>query len=95
MSLSLDAVTRIAQLARIELTAIDSEHTLTQLNSILGFIEQLQAAPTGDVLPMFHAVEVSQRLRSDEVTEIDCRQDFQALSADAEGGLYLVPKVIE
>lgn len=95
MSLSLDDVARIAQLSRIELSALDLEPTRTQLNSIFGFIEQLQAAPTDGVLPMSHAVDVSQRLRVDAVTEIDRRKDFQALAVDAEDGLYLVPKVIE
>jgi len=95
MSLSLDDVARIAQLSRIELSVRDLEPTRAQLNSIFGLIEQLQAAPTDGVIPMSHAVDVSQRLRADVVTEIDCRRDFQALSADAEDGLYLVPKVIE
>jgi aspartyl-tRNA(Asn)/glutamyl-tRNA(Gln) amidotransferase subunit C len=95
MSLSLDDVKRIAQLSRIELPAHDLEPTRTQLNSIFGFIEQLQAAPTDGVLPMSHAVDLSQRLRADEVTESDRSKDFQALSVDAEDGLYLVPKVIE
>ena len=95
MSLSLADVARIAQLSRIELSATDSEQTRTQLNSIFGFIEQLQAAPTDGVMPMSHAVDLSQRLRPDVVTEIDRRADFQALATDAEDGLYLVPKVIE
>lgn len=95
MSLSLDDVKRIAQLSRIELSAHDLEPTRAQLNSIFGFIEQLQAAPTDGVLPMSHAVDLAQRLRADVVTESDRRKDFQALSVDAVDGLYLVPKVIE
>lgn len=95
MSLSLADVARIAQLSRIELSATDSEQTRTQLSSIFGFIEQLQAAPTDGVMPMSHAVDLSQRLRPDVVTEIDRRADFQSLATDAEDGLYLVPKVIE
>ena len=95
MSLSLADVARIAQLSRIELSATDSEQTRTQLNSIFGFIEQLQAAPTDGVMPMSHAVDLAQRLRPDAVTETDRRDDFQALATDAEDGLYLVPKVIE
>jgi aspartyl-tRNA(Asn)/glutamyl-tRNA(Gln) amidotransferase subunit C len=95
MSLSLADVARIAQLSRIELNATDSESTRQQLNSIFGFIEQLKAAPTDDVMPMSHAVDHTQQLRTDVVTETDRRADFQALAPDAEGGLYLVPRVIE
>ena len=35
------------------------------------------------------------RLREDRVTETDQRAAFQALAPQVEGGLYLVPKVIE
>jgi aspartyl-tRNA(Asn)/glutamyl-tRNA(Gln) amidotransferase subunit C len=44
---------------------------------------------------MAHAVDVVQRLRPDVATEVDRREAFQAISPDVEGGLFLVPKVIE
>ncbi|TMQ77869.1 Aspartyl-tRNA(Asn) amidotransferase subunit C [Candidatus Accumulibacter phosphatis] len=47
---------------------------------------------------MAHAQDVAQRLRSDRVTESDQlaqRAAFQAIAPETEGGLYLVPKVIE
>ena len=95
MSLSLDDVARIARLARIDLSATEAESTRAQLNSIFGFIEQLQAVATDGIEPMSHAVEMAQRLRADVITESDHRSAFQAVAPDTEGGLYLVPKVIE
>ncbi|MDO8787177.1 MAG: Asp-tRNA(Asn)/Glu-tRNA(Gln) amidotransferase subunit GatC [Sulfuritalea sp.] len=95
MSLSLEDVTRIALLSRIELSAGERENTREQLNGILGFIEQLQAVDTSGIAPMSHAVDVVQRLRPDIVTETDRRADFQALAPETEAGLYLVPQVIE
>lgn len=41
MSLSLDDVSRIARLARIEISAAEAEQTRAQLNGILAFVEQL------------------------------------------------------
>ncbi len=95
MSLNSQEVARIAQLARIELSAAENAATCDQLNGILGFIAQLQAVDTEGVEPMAHAVDVVQRLRPDAVTEPDRREAFQAVSPDAEAGLYLVPRVIE
>lgn len=95
MSLNSQDVSRIARLARIELSAAENEATCGQLNGILGFIEQLQAVDTTGVEPMAHAVDVVQRLRADNVTETDQRDAFQAISPDVEAGLFLVPKVIE
>ena len=95
MSLNSQDVSRIARLARIELSATENESTCGQLNGILGFIEQLQAVDTAGVEPMAHAVDVVQRLRTDVATEPDRREAFQAISPDVESGLFLVPKVIE
>ncbi|MDD5250588.1 MAG: Asp-tRNA(Asn)/Glu-tRNA(Gln) amidotransferase subunit GatC [Rhodocyclaceae bacterium] len=95
MSLTPDDVRRIARLARIEVSPAEVERTRGQLNDILGFIEQLQSVDTRDIEPMSHAVDVVQRLREDRVTEADRHVVFQAIAPETEGGLYLVPKVIE
>ncbi len=95
MSLTLDQVHRIAQLARIQISSAEAETTLRQLNDIFRLIEQMQSVDTRGVEPMAHARDVSQRLRADEVTESDRREAFQAVAPEVEGGLYLVPKVIE
>ncbi len=95
MSLSLDDVSRIARLARIEISSAEAERTRDQLNGILDFVAQLQAVNTDGIEPMAHAVDVVQRLRADAVTEPDRRDAFQAIAPETEAGLYLVPKVIE
>jgi aspartyl-tRNA(Asn)/glutamyl-tRNA(Gln) amidotransferase subunit C len=95
MSLSPDDVSRIARLARIEITPAETAQTRDQLNGILAFVEQLQAIDTAGIEPMAHAVDVVQRLREDRVTETDRRDAFQAIAPETEAGLYLVPKVIE
>ncbi len=95
MSLSPEDISRIALLSRIELSPAELATTRDQLNGILGFIEQLQAVDTAGIEPMAHAVDVVQRLRPDVVTEIDRRDDFQAVAPEIEDGLYLVPRVVE
>jgi aspartyl-tRNA(Asn)/glutamyl-tRNA(Gln) amidotransferase subunit C len=95
MSLSPEEIDRIARLARLELSPDEIGYTRNQLNDILAFIEQLQSVNTTGIAPMAHAVDIVQRLRSDTVTETDCRDTFQAIAPDTEAGLYLVPKVIE
>ena len=95
MSLNLDEIARLARLSRIELSAAEAAATRDQLNGILALIEQLQATDTRGVAPMSHAVDMAQRLRPDEVTEIDRRDALQAIAPEVEMGLYLVPKVVE
>ena len=93
--LSLDEVRRIAELARIEVPEAGVVALQQQLNGIFGLIEQMRAVDTAGVEPMAHAVDVMQRLREDRVTESDQHELFQSIAPQVEGGLYLVPKVIE
>lgn len=95
MSLSIQDVQRIAHLARIEINPTEAEATLTKLTGIMGLIEQMQAVDTSGIAPMSHSQDVTQRLRTDVVTETNRRADFQAIAPMVQDGLYLVPKVIE
>jgi aspartyl-tRNA(Asn)/glutamyl-tRNA(Gln) amidotransferase subunit C len=95
MALSLADVSRISQLARIEVTEAEAQHVLTQMQAIFGLIEELLSVDTRGVDPMSHAQDVMLRLRDDEVTERDQHDLFQSIAPQVEAGLYLVPKVIE
>jgi aspartyl-tRNA(Asn)/glutamyl-tRNA(Gln) amidotransferase subunit C len=87
---------RIAYLARMEISDADAESTLERINEIfLGLIEPMLAVDTRGVEPMAHAQDLTQRLRADIVTEMDCREAFQAIAPETDAGLYLVPRVIE
>ncbi len=55
----------------------------------------LQALDTEGVAPLAHPLDVTQRLRADEVTERDQRSRFQQCAPAVENGLYLVPRVVE
>ena len=95
MTLTLDDVTRIAHLARIEIEPQEAEQVLAQLSGIFRLIEAMQAVDTDGVEPMSHAQDLVLRLRDDEVTESDRRALFHSIAPQVEDGLYLVPKVIE
>jgi aspartyl-tRNA(Asn)/glutamyl-tRNA(Gln) amidotransferase subunit C len=95
MSLSSDQVRRLALLARIAVGSDEIDAVLAQLNRVLGLIDEMQRVDTRGVEPMAHALDLHQRLREDFVTEVDRHAEFQAAGPAVEGGLYLVPKVIE
>ena len=95
MSVSLDDVRRIAHLARIALPDGEAQVLHAKLGSIFALIDELLAIPTEGVEPMSHAQNVALPLRDDAVTEVDMRDAFQRVAPATEGGLYLVPKVIE
>ncbi len=95
MALSPDDVNRAATLARIAIDEGEAQAVLAQLNGIFQLIAEMRAVDTRGVEPMSHALDVVQRLREDSVTEGDQRALLQTVAPHIEGGLYLVPKVIE
>lgn len=85
----------IAHLARLALTEAEAGDCVTKLSRILDMVDQLQRVDTAGVEPMAHPLPMVQRLRADEVTEPDHRDEYQRNAPRAEQGLYLVPRVIE
>lgn len=95
MSLNPDEVRKIAQLSRLALSDASLDEHRRNLSNILDLVAQMDAVDTRDVEPMAHPLNMTQRLRVDEVTETDQRARFQAQAPRVEDGLYLVPRVIE
>ncbi|MBK1617172.1 Asp-tRNA(Asn)/Glu-tRNA(Gln) amidotransferase subunit GatC [Lamprobacter modestohalophilus] len=95
MALDTSDVAKIAHLARLAISDGERDHFSTELSSILNLVEQMSAIDTTGVEPMAHPLHMAQRLRPDQVTETDNRDQFQQIAPQTEDGLYLVPKVIE
>jgi aspartyl-tRNA(Asn)/glutamyl-tRNA(Gln) amidotransferase subunit C len=95
VSLSKDQVQHIATLARLQLEKGEFDDVVAKLSSIVDFVDQLQQAPTDDVVPMAHPMNQKQRLRPDVVTELNERDAIQANAPAIRDGFYLVPKVLE
>ncbi|HEU4351892.1 MAG TPA: Asp-tRNA(Asn)/Glu-tRNA(Gln) amidotransferase subunit GatC [Burkholderiales bacterium] len=95
MSLSDDQVRRLARLARIAIRTEEFEPVLDRLNRVLGLVDEMRRVDTAGIEPMAHPLDATQRLRPDAVTESDRRTLYQSVAPAVQGGLYLVPKVIE
>ena len=95
MALTSQDVSRIAQLARLELRDDEQAAMLTQLNEFFDIVEKMRAVDTSGVEPMAHPLHMVQRLRPDVAAESNQREHFQSIAPLTEGGLYLVPKVID
>ena len=95
MSLSQKDVRHIAALSRLAFTDDELADFQTKLDSIVTFVDQLTAVDMGDVQPMAHPLDVTQRLRPDSADEGIDRDRYQANATDVADGFYRVPKVIE
>lgn len=99
MSLNSQDIARIANLARLELSPVESARLLTQTNDFFNIVEKMRAVDTTGIEPLAHPLDAIQtmslRLRDDVASEPNKREANQQTAPAVENGLFLVPKVIE
>jgi aspartyl-tRNA(Asn)/glutamyl-tRNA(Gln) amidotransferase subunit C len=99
MSLTPSDISRIANLARLELQPAERDRLLAQLNGFFDIVEKMRAVDTTGIEPLAHPVatvqDIALRLRDDVVQETNQRDANQRSAPAVERGLFLVPKVIE
>ncbi|OUS32674.1 asparaginyl/glutamyl-tRNA amidotransferase subunit C ['Osedax' symbiont bacterium Rs2_46_30_T18] len=95
MALDRQDVEKIAHLARININQEDINEYLGNLTSILDLVDQMQRVDTQNIEPLSHPLDAIQRLRADNITESNQREQLQQVAPAVEEGLFLVPKVID
>jgi len=93
--LQAEAIEKLCELARLEVTEAEMADFTGKLTQIVALVDELQAVDTPQTEPLAHPLAMPQRLRPDIVTETNERERFQRNAAEVESGLYLVPRVIE
>ncbi len=88
-------VARVAGLARLKLAPAEVPHLTRELNSILGWIDQLQAVDTGNTQPMTAVIPLTRAWRDDVISDGGIQPDVLANAPESAHGFFAVPKVIE
>jgi len=94
MKLSKDEVLKIANLARLELSAPEVEKYGDQLSAILDYVETLNKLDVSGIEPTAHAVMVPTPFRADVVKADTTREKSLLNAPDREDTFFKVPKVI-
>ena len=95
MSLDRTAVAKIAKLARLKMEPERLDAMTSELNSILSFVEELQAVNTDNIPPMTSVTPMKLRQREDEVTDGGKPEAVLKNAPQRQGDFYTVPKVVE
>ena len=95
MSLDRDDVRKIAFLARIKIEDAELEPLADELNSIIGWVEQLGEVNTDGVQPMTSVAEMLAPQRPDQVTDGNVTEKVLANAPDRVKDFYAVPKVLD
>ena len=95
MSVDHDTVRRVARLARIAVSDAEAEKLRADLNTILGFVEQLNEVDVTGVEPMTAVVAMKMKMREDAVTDGEMPAEVLANAPANAGEFFAVPKVVE
>ncbi len=95
MAIDKATVVKVARLARIAVSDDEAEALRGELNTILGFVEQLNEVDVEGVAPMTAVVHVPLKQREDVVTEGGQAEKVLANAPVREGPFFAVPKVVE
>jgi aspartyl-tRNA(Asn)/glutamyl-tRNA(Gln) amidotransferase subunit C len=95
MSLDPATVRRIASLARIRVEDHEVARLQTELNTILGWIEQLNEVNVDGIAPLTGAAQMALKTREDVVSDGGYPERVLANAPDRAGQFFAVPKVVE
>ncbi|MBN8994655.1 MAG: Asp-tRNA(Asn)/Glu-tRNA(Gln) amidotransferase subunit GatC [Rhizobiales bacterium] len=95
MSVDKETVKRVARLARIAVTDEEAASLQGELNTILGFVEQLNEVDVTGIEPMIAVIAMQPRMREDAVNDGGKAADIVANAPVREGNFFVVPKVVE
>ena len=91
-----EKVQQVARLARIAISGDELAESAGQLNTILNYVQQLQAVELpADVEPFFGAVESVNAIRADENKPSTDREKILENAPDSNGEFYQVPPVFK
>ena len=84
---------KIAKLARLKLTEIESDKLDGYLEQVVDYIDQLNQLDTSNVQPTFHVLPVHNVFRDDEDSKSE-NIDYLTGAPSNNKGHYEVPKII-
>jgi aspartyl-tRNA(Asn)/glutamyl-tRNA(Gln) amidotransferase subunit C len=95
MTLTIEEVKHIAQLARLKLTSQEIERYRQQLSAILDYADRLQAVDTTDIPPTSSVLPARSVLREDKARPGLSLEELLKNAPDIENGQFRVPPVLD
>ena len=95
MTLNTDDVKKIAGLARLKLSDDEIQQMSTELDAIVGYVEQLRSVDTEGIEPIAQVTGLVNVVREDAVREMFSIQETLSNAPQANEVAFLVPKAVE
>ena len=94
MSVTLDDLEKIAQLARLKLKESEKAKFLDQVNQILKYVEKLDEVNTEGVAPLSHSMDLVNVMRDDVEKPSLSQKEALANAPVKNDKFFRVPKVV-
>ncbi len=85
----------VAKLARLQLTADETQLFQEQIGKVLAYADQLRDIDVADVEPAAHSVPIFDVTRADEARDWFTAAEALQNAPRQANGLFIVPKVVE
>ena len=95
MTITAETTSKVANLARLDLTDLEKQEFTQKLNGIMDWIEQLQAVNTDGVEPLAKVHDIETPMRADVVSDGDVRDKVLENAPESLEGYFVVNKVVE
>ncbi len=95
MKIDKNTINKIARLSRIKLDDKESEDYISDLNSILDWVEQLNEVNTENVEPLSNISSSVLPKREDVAKDVNSSDEILENAPDKLEGFFAVPKVVE
>jgi len=94
MQITPEEITKVAHLARLELSSVEVANMAEQVGTILSYIDKLNELDTTGVRPTTHAMAISNAFRDDEVIPSLSQAEALQNGPKQNGEAFVVPKII-
>jgi aspartyl-tRNA(Asn)/glutamyl-tRNA(Gln) amidotransferase subunit C len=94
MSVTINDLEKIAQLARLTLKKGEKEKFLDQVNQILQYVEKLNEVDTEGVEPLSHSMDLVNVMREDKEKPSLSQKEALANAPSKNDKFFRVPKVV-
>jgi len=95
MEITPELVRNLGRLSRLALTPEEVTKLEGELRSIVGFFEKLSELDTEGLPEMARPVEVTNRLRPDQVRPSFSQQEALSVAVEQQEGQFKVPRAVE
>jgi aspartyl-tRNA(Asn)/glutamyl-tRNA(Gln) amidotransferase subunit C len=95
MTIDEATVDKIAHLARLELTGVEKQDMIKDMNKILGFMDKLNEVNTSGIEPLVYMTDKTNAFREDVVKQEITHEEALMNAPKHDEDYFLVSKVID